>query len=249
MSPATIGLLIFAVTFGGVLFGTWLRVVLPQHYFDKDSQDAIKLGIGLIATMTALVLGLITASTKSSFDDVDATVSKGASELLALDRVLARYGPDAAAIRQNLQSLTRARVDAIWQQTAAAFPSPAMTQAEAITEGIRSLTPTNDSQRALQAKAIDVAESLLLSRWTTVVNNQPSVPVPFLTILVVWQTFIFMSFGLLAPRNPLVVAVLFVCALSVGSAMFLILEMDSPFHGLIRVSNEPLRAAIAHMNQ
>ena len=105
MSPATIGLLIFAVTFGGVLFGTLLRGLLPQHYFDKDSQDAIKLGIGLIATMTALVLGLITASTKSSFDDVDATVSKAAYELLTIDRLLARYGHEASGVRQDLQSL------------------------------------------------------------------------------------------------------------------------------------------------
>jgi len=227
----------------------WLRVLLPQHYLEKESQDAIKLGIGLIATMTALVLGLITASTKSAFDDVDATVTKAASELLALDRLLARYGTEASAIRQEFQRLTRARVDAIWHQDSSSFASPALVQAEVTTEAIRNLTPANDSQRALQAKAIDVAESLMLSRWTAVINNLPSVPLPFLTVLVLWQTFIFMSFGLLAPRNPLVVLVLFVCALSVGSAMFLILEMDTPFSGLIRVSEDPLRTAITYMNK
>jgi len=231
-----------------------MRAMLPEHYLDKESQDSIKLGTGLIATMTALVLGLVTASTKSSFDDVGSAVTQSASQLLTLDRLLARYGRETDGIRQDLQRLARARVAAVWQQpsqhgSADATSSPTPFQVEQLLEAIRDLTPHSDSQRALQTRAIDQAETLLQSRWVSVISTKSSVPVPFLTVLVLWQIFIFMSFGLLAPRNWLVVLVLFVCALSVGSAMFLILEMESPFTGLIRVSAEPLRIAIEHLNQ
>ncbi len=127
--------------------------------------------------------------------------------------------------------------------------SPALVEAEDITEAIRQLSPTSEAQRALQAKALDLAESLLESRWISLGTTQNSVPMPFLAVLLFWLAIIFLSFGLLAPRNALVVGMLIVCALSVGSAMFLVLEMGSPFSGLIRVSADPLRSAITHLNQ
>jgi hypothetical protein len=249
VSPVIVGLVVFGVAFAGVLFGLWLRARLPQHYLDKESQDSIKLGIGLIATMTALVLGLITASTKSSFDNIDSTVTEAASQLLSLDRLLARYGSETSGIRHDLKLLAQARVDSVWGQTSNPVAAPALSRAEQITEAIRDLSPGNESQRALQAKALDLGESLLHSRWAAILGTKSTVPTAFLTVLVLWQTFIFMIFGLLAPRNSLVVLVLFVCALSVGSAMFLILEMQSPFSGLIRVSDQPLRTAIEHMER
>jgi hypothetical protein len=232
----------------------WLRTLLPEHYLLKESQDSIKVATGLIATMTALVLGLVTASTKSSFDAIDSAVTQAAMQSLTLDRVLARYGRETDDIRNRFQHVLRARVDAVWQQasktdTGGPAASPALVGAEQLTEEIRRLTPTNDSQRALQTKAVDLAESLLQSRWITIASMKTSVPMPFLAVLVFWLAFIFMSFGLLSPRNGLVVAVLFVCALSVASAMFLILEMDSPFSGIIHVSADPLRNAISRLNQ
>jgi len=142
----------------------------------------------------------------------------------------------------------------MWGQTAIpghADPtaSPTLVEAEDVTDAIRQLSPTNDTQRELQTKAIDLAESLLQSRWITIATMKTPVPIPFLAVLVFWLAFIFMTFGLLSPRNWLVIAVLFFCAFSVGSAMFLILEMGSPFGGLIRVSEDPLLIAIARLNQ
>src|SRR5262245_1765979 len=238
MNPTVIGIVVFGITFSSVLLGMWLRPLLPEHYLHKESQDSIKVGTGLIATMTALVLGLVTASSKSSFDAIDSAVTEAAMHLLTLDRILARYGLETDGVRQQLQQLLRKRVETIWGQAAGqADPavSTTLVEAEDVTEAIRQLTPTNDAQRALQAKAVDLAESLLQSRWGTIAALKSPVPIPFLAVLLFWLAFIFMSFGLLAPRNGLVVAVLFVCAFSVGSAMFLILDMVSPFSGLIRV--------------
>ena len=121
--------------------------------------------------------------------------------------------------------------------------------AEGLAEAIRDLKPRDDSQRALQSRALDLTEALLQARWLVLAGTETSVPVPFLVILLFWLTIIFASFGLFAPRNATVLAVLFVCALSVGSAVFLVLEMDVPFDGLLRVSADPLRYAYAHLNQ
>jgi hypothetical protein len=103
MNHTIVGMIVFTCTFGGALLGMWLRKTVPEHHLDAESKDTVKVGIGLIATMTALVLGLITASAKSSFDDMEAAVKTTAVEVLALDRVLARYGSETGEIRKGLQ--------------------------------------------------------------------------------------------------------------------------------------------------
>jgi hypothetical protein len=255
LDPTIVGLIVLACTFAGALLGMWLRTALPEHQFDAESRDTVKVGIGLIAMMTALVLGLVTASAKSSFDAVDAAVKQSATQVLALDRALARYGSDTSEIRNGLQRAVGARIDAIWPQgsskPASLDPTRAgtMSRTEGLADAIRGLKPHDDSQRTLQARALDLAESLLQARWIVSTSTGTSVPVPFLAVLLFWLTLTFASFGLFAPRNAMVVTVLFVCALSVGSAVFLVLELDGPFDGLLKVSADPLRYAHAHLNQ
>jgi|MudIll2142460700_1097286.scaffolds.fasta_scaffold02389_1 hypothetical protein len=255
MYPTMVGLIVFTCTFGGALLGMWLRTTLPEHHLDAESRDVVKVGIGLIATMTALVLGLVTASAKSSFDAVDSAVKTTAIQVLTLDRVLARYGAETGAIRQSLQRGVGARIDMIWPQGGSKpanldpMGSGAGAQTEGLAVAIRALQPRDGAQRALHARALDLTEALLQARWLVLAGTETSIPVPFLVILVFWLTITFASFGLFAPRHATVLAVLFVCALSVGSAVFLVLEMDTPFEGVLTVSAEPFRYALAHLNQ
>ena len=116
MDATIVGIIVFTCTFAGALLGMWLRTALPEHWLDAESRDTVKVGVGLIATMTALVLGLVTASAKSSFDAVDTAVKQTATQLLALDRVLARYGSETGEIRKGLQRVVGARIDMIWGQ-------------------------------------------------------------------------------------------------------------------------------------
>jgi hypothetical protein len=116
-------------------------------------------------------------------------------------------------------------------------------------EAIRGLTPGDASRRTLQTRALDLGESLLQARWLVSAGAGTSVPMPFIVVLTFWLTITFASFGLLAPRNATVLSILFICALSVSAALFLILELDGPFSGLLRVSASPLRYAYAHLNQ
>jgi hypothetical protein len=254
MNPFVVGMIVFACTFGGALLGMWLRAVLPEHHLDPDSKDTVKIGMGLVATMTALVLGLVTASAKSSFDAVDAAMKQTAIEILTLDRDLARYGSETGEIRKGLKDAIGDRIDMIWPQGSSkpanldTMRSRVGSGAEGLVAAIRGLKPHDDSQRALQSRAVELSEALLQVRWQVLAGTEKSVPVPFIVILLFWLTIIFVSFGLFAPRNATVIAVLFVCALSVSSALFLIMEMDAPFDGLLKVSADPWRYAYAHLN-
>jgi len=253
MNPTRIGVVVFAIAFGGALLGMWLRARLPEHHLTDDSQGTIKLGIGLIATITALVLGLVTASAKSSFDSVDNAVKETASHLLALDRALARYGPESGEIRKAMKQAVGERIDMIWPKDSSRpislDPSIAGMEhrVEALADAIRSLKPRDNLQRSLQNRAVDLAEAVLQSRWLVLAGTEASVPMPFLVVLLFWLAVTFTSYGMLAPRNGTVIAVLFVCALSIGGALFLVLEMDGPFDGLLRVSPDPLRFAYTHI--
>lgn len=248
MRPIILGAVVFVCTLGTALLAMWLRAVLPQRYLDTESRGTVQLGIGLIATMTALVLGLVTASAKSSYDSVAVAVKETAINVLELDRVLARYGSEAGEVRKGLKHVVGAAVDRIWPQGPGKtdrldLPGSGASQGEELADAIRRLQPRDDVQRALQSRALSLADALLKTRWLVLASSAPSVPVPFLVILVFWLGLTFASFGLYAPRNILVVMVLTACALSVASAVFLVLEMDAPFDGMLAVSGEQLRHA------
>ncbi|HEY4646685.1 MAG TPA: hypothetical protein VIH25_10435 [Steroidobacteraceae bacterium] len=176
-------------------------------------------------------------------------------DILKLDRLLARYGPETAEIRGSLQHIIANQIVTNWPQSSTRHANPdpmrsgAATAAEGFAVAIRGLEPRDDSQRALQSRALDLSEALLQARWVRFAGVGTSVPLAFLVVLIFWLTITFASFGLFAPRNATVLVVLFVCAVSVGSAVFLILELDGPFDGLIKVSADPMRYAHAHLNQ
>ena len=254
MNPTKIGVIAFAFTFGGVVVGLWLRRILPTHHLDKPSERVITRGIGLVATMTALVLGLVTASAKSSFDAVNAAVKESAVQVLALDRVLARRAGDGGPSRSVEAGNRRAHRDGLAER----FVQVRRRRCDRSRDGVprrvtgrhaRGLVPRDDSQRVLQARAVDLAEGLLQTRWVVMGGDEESVPTPFLVVLLFWLTVAFVSFGMFAPRNGTVIAVLLVCAVSIGGALFLVLEMNGPFDGLLRASADPLRFAYSHINR
>jgi len=114
---------------------------------------------------------------------------------------------------------------------------------------LRELAPRNDIQRELQTQAITLANDLAHMRWTIILHNETSVSLTLLIVVVVWLALIFAGFGLFSPRNGTIVVSLLMCALCVSGAIFLILEMDSPLTGLVRVSDGPMRAALAHLGR
>jgi hypothetical protein len=248
MSSLEISFITLAVVFGGALLGIALRAVLPQNELSGESREVVKLGVGLIATMAALVLGLLIASAKSSFDTQNAELTEMSSRVVLLDRILAHYGPEAKEARDVLRSSVADSLNSL--KDASVSPQfGSSTNGEILFDKIQGLSPKDDAQRSIHAQALNIMLGLGQTRWLIAAQRGNSVSVPMLVVLVAWLTIIFISFGLFAPRNVTVVVSLLVSALSVSGAIFLILEMYSPYAGLIHVSGAPLRAALAHLGQ
>jgi hypothetical protein len=253
MTAIGLALLVLVCTFGGALLGMRLRALLPEHHLSPDAKELVHLCMGLIATMTALILGLITASAKSAFDAQDQASKTAAASILTLDRTLASYGPETRAVREHLRSALSVAVDTLWnEERGAELPNidAGRTQSvEQIEQGILALEPQNDSQRWLQAQALASASDVLRTRWLSFAGSGSVVPPAFLAVIIFWLTVLFWSFGLFAPNNPLVIGVLLLSAISVAASVFLILEMQSPFGGVMRISDAPLRYALANLGQ
>lgn len=248
-----IGGIVFACAFGGALAGMMLRTILPADHISQESKDVVKLGMGLIATLSALVLGLLIASAKSSFDAQRGGFQQLAANLVLLDRALARYGPETKNSRETLRGLVVSVIERLWPEyasNASGLDASSLTASGGqLIDRIRELSPKNEGQRWAQSQALQITTDLARSRWLLIEQNESAIPTPFLVVVVFWLTILFTSFGLFSPWNSTVVTTLLVCALSLAGAVFLIVDLDAPFGGLIQISNTPLRNALSQIGQ
>jgi Protein of unknown function (DUF4239) len=251
VSAIAIGLIVFALVFGSALLAMYVHSALPEHHVSADSKDTVKLGMALIATMSALVLGLLVASAKSAYDTRSSQLVQVSADIILLDRALARYGPETKEARALLQRSVAATVDRFWPAEGAKLIAidPNASPVEVLYDKIEALSPQNEAQHAMQTQAQSLAANVGRTRLLLFENLSSSIPAPFLVVLVFWLCITFASFGLFAPRNATVVAVLCVCALSVAGAISLILELDRSFEGLLQVSGTPLRTALAQLDR
>jgi len=252
VSSLAISLVAFACVFGGTLLGMFIRSILPGHHVSDESKDVVKLGTGIIATMAALVLALMIASAKSNFDTMSNGLRQIGSRVILLDRIMAHYGPETMEARDLLRRSVTSAIARIWpedkiRQAVAKSPEGTV-DIETIQDKLRQLSPRNDAQRWLQSRALQISGEIAEGSWLLIEEiGQSSIPTPFLVMLVFWLTILFASFGLFSPSNATVIAVLLICALSAVGSIFLILELDTPYEGLIKLSSAPLRNALAHL--
>jgi hypothetical protein len=249
MSPVVISSISFAFIFGGALLGIFLRVALPPHHLSAESKESVKVGMGLVATMGALVLGLLVASAKSSYDTQSNELTEMSGSVVLLDRVLAHYGQGAQGARDQLRTSVNRVLDSMWAKDSNGTTSEPPIRAEALYDSVQGLSPRDDTQRSIQAQALSLVVGLGRTRWLMYEQRVSSVSVPLLIVLIFWLTIIFISFGLFAPRNATVVISLFLAALSVSGAILLILELYTPYAGIIQISSAPLRAALTHLGE
>jgi len=253
MDARTIALIVFASIFGSAMIGFLLGQGVLQRHLDNESKDIVKLATGLIATLSALVLGLLVSTAKGTFDQVNNELTQTAVKVVVLDRVLAEYGPEAKDVRALLKtSYTEATAPLIsgdeYQQEKSDSPQ-GVARLEGIQAAVRALVPKTEAQKGLQARAIQISNEIASSRWLLVIQRQGSISVPLLVIMVFWLSVIFGCWGLFSPRNLVVAAALLASALSVSGATFLILEMDRPLTGWIRVSSLPMERAVSHLGE
>ena len=246
MNTTLTALIVFGCLVGAVLLGRGLRRMLPQEHLSADSRDVIKLAIGLVATMSALVLGLLVSSAKGSYDTERSEVIQMAAKVAFLDRLLAIYGPEAAEARVRFHDAVKQAVQQIWPEEARqpAQLAPNTQAGNAVYGVVQALSPHDDAQRKLKEQAISVGIDIGQLRSLLAAQSIPSISTPMLIVLVLWLAIIFLGFSTLAPPNVTAIFALIVSVVAVSGAIFLILELDQPFGGVIRISSEPMVNAL-----
>ena len=248
MSAWQISLLAFAIIFGGAVLGVLLRPLLSESHLQPDSKDVVRMATGLIGTLAALVLGLLIASANSSFDQKTNQVRQLTATIIVLDDLLAQYGLEAAPLRTRLRQSIAPLANRIWHEQKSSTGNPvhfeSSAEASTFENELQRLSPNNDTQRSLQSRAIQAFTEGAQTRLLLFAQAGGSIPVPFLIVLVFWLSAIFVSFTLFARVDLVVMAALLICALSFAGAIFLVLELDSPFTGLMGISSTTLRNAL-----
>jgi len=250
MNAIAVSLTVSGCVFAGGVVGLVLHRIVPKPHMTKETQDVIRLGTGMLSVMASLVLGLLIATAKTSYDNADHDTRRYAAELILLNETLRDYGNAAAVPRALLRQYTAQALQDVWPTGDAAVvienqESGALL--ERVREATRALNPVDAGQRWLQEQALQINVSLLRQRWLLIEQDNSSIRPIVIVILVSWIALIFASFGLNAPRNATVVVAFLVFSLAIGGSFFLILEMADPFLGAMKISSNAMVGALAHM--
>jgi len=247
LTALTVAIVTFVLVSGGAWLGLYFRNVLSEDRLRDDVRDVIKLSAGLIGTMAALVVSLLIASAKGSYDTKTTQIKQITANIIQIDLDLEQYGPDAQNLRMMLRRAVPVLINQIWNEGDRSKVSAYSATAEGLelVKGVQQLQPGNDSKRVLQAQVLSAVASLVQARLSLFTQSNNAIPTPFLIILIFWLAIIFACFGLLVRPNRVVIVTFFVGGLSVACAIFLILEMGQPFTGLMQISSEAPRHALA----
>ncbi len=251
MTPILLSLLVFVCVFGAGWLATRVRSRLPEHHLSSDTKDTVKLAMGLVATMTALILGLLVASAKSSYDTQKSAVIAAAAKLIVLDLGLAHYGPETAAARSDLREAVEDMAAKLWPKAGSehARLDPNTLAGNRVYQAIEALTPQTDSQRELKSQVRNWSIEIGQMRWLLFAQSGSAISEPLLLVVVCWLSILFFSFGLFAPPNPTALMAILIAAISVSGAIFLILELDHPFDGLIHIPSRAMDIALEHLGK
>lgn len=252
MTSGWVFLVTFGATVGGMLLGMVLRALLPAVTLNTETKEVVRLGVGLLATLSAVAISLMIASAKTSYDTQDAHFRQFSADVILTDQLLAQYGSGAVEIRKLMRIAVPAALDRIWREKAVSAPQNSAfstsSVAEQIYDAIEALSPANDAERLLKPRIERASGEIARARLLMFADVDSPIQRPFLLILVFWLTVIFISFSLFVEPGPVVLVAMLIFALSVASALFLVADLSRPFAGLMQISNEHLRDALAPLN-
>jgi hypothetical protein len=251
MAPIVESFFVLVCVFGSGYLGLALRRHLPQQHLQEESLGMVRLCTGVIATLTALVLGLLIASAKGSYDRVNDGVTSAAADIVLLDRTLAQFGPQAHEARELLRAAVVSSLETVFSSQSHGMTDLDTRQGQARVERLQAelqgLAAENEVQRGLKARALELSNVVAQTRLLTITQAQTPIPPVFLVVLVVWLAIMFAGFGLVTATNRTVIVALFLCALSLAGAVLMIEELSRPLNGLMRVSSAPMRYALEHL--
>lgn len=255
------------VLLGGSALGVFVRPFLSERHRSAETTDLIRLVVTMLVTFAALVLGLLTTSVKASFDSVDDDLRSFAINIIQLDRSLRQYGSETDRARAVLRSYTAAAIASTWTTEpkppgnyypSRVSPPPSADSIESTSLGdmltrlevdLRRLEPQDPMHRRLALVILNQFERLTRMRWRLIEEAHSSISMPFYIVLTLWLVIVFASFGLSAPRNILSYITILLGALSIASVIYVILDLDTPFTGILMVSSQPMRDALAELSR
>jgi hypothetical protein len=242
----------FASTTVGIALGMTLRSRLPRPHLSQDTKEVVRLGASLLSTLAAVLISLMIASAKTSYDTQDAHFRQFASHVILTDQLLAQFGPEATGVRALMRQAVPAALDRIWREKAThAAQNTAFTPtsaSEQIFHAIEALPTASDEQRALKLRILQAGSDVANARLLMFADVDTPIMTPFLLTLVFWLTVIFTSFALFVDPGIVVGAALLIYAFSVSSALFLVADLGQPFAGLMQISSEQLRHALVPLD-
>jgi len=248
MTSLTVALLAFVCLSASIVLGFLLQNRLPNHHLDADSKDTVKLASGMIITLTAMLVGLLVSSAKSSYDSLNAGVVEGGARMIQLDHALAHLEPETIPIRRQIRESVEFTLATVLTQNGASEEGTEEFEKrswiDAIQQRMRALKTSTDAERQIYNEAYQLAMDLAGNRWKLIEQHQSALPTPFFAILLCWLGLLFTTVALFAPRNGTAITVLMICALLMSSALFLIQDLNQVPNGLIRLSPAPLQKAL-----
>ena len=251
MSSITVSSIVFASIFGSGLVGMAVRRAIPTDYLGSGEKEVARLVTGLMTTMAAIVLGMLVSSAKASYDARTNEIAEISSEVVTIDRMLSKYGDETTEMRAQLRLLVEAGINRIWpaQSPVQAELKP-RDEAEVLVDELRLLAPKSDAQAQVKAQILGMVVELRKTQWLLFLKSkQSALPIPLLLVVVSWLALIYLSFGLFTPPSPTIVVTFVFGALAVSGAVLIILELYTPFRGVLRISSDPILEALSQMGR
>ena len=249
MNALAMSSLVFVLVLGGALAGMAIRRVRPAEHFTPEAKDTIRLSIGLVVTMTSLVLGMLVSSGKTFYDGEKNQVAELSSQVVLVSDLLKAYGPETGQLRIEGQRSVEEIVDRIWpKERSQSVQLKPMANGALFYEDLQLLTPKSEAQASVKAQLLAATLNLRRTYWLMYLQSEErSITIPLLSVVTAWLVIIFFSFGIFAPHMPNVIVTLVICAIAVSGAIFIILSMNSPFSGVLRISPAAVRDVLIQM--
>ena len=249
MDSLHVTLAAFGVICGGMAFGFIVRRFLREHHLDTRTQDVVKLATGVVASMTAIVLGLLVASAKSGFDAHAADARALVVNIMLLDRSMRGYEPPLNAERQGLAHFVADLRDKLWNENSTLTDEQIMSQLDRIRDKFSRLDPQSAHDKSLNDRILSLTDKATLSASELLLQEPVSVRIQMIVILDTWLAVTFFAFALFAPLNLVSAISLATGAGAVALALFMIIELNAPFQGFIVVSPQTMDHAIAVLSK
>jgi hypothetical protein len=253
MSPWAIALIVAALILAGAALGRELRTRLPEHHLADDTREMVKIGIAFLTTLAALLLGLILSSAKSSFDTKSEEVQAASAKIALIDHNLRQIGAAADPARGLLREAIASWDRDMWSDSVArALPSALREDAPGlknVRDAIQALSPTDPAQRLAWSRSLALADEAEQIRSLAIRQTGSTMTIPLLVLVVFWLALIAFAMNVFAPSNGTIYTLNVLSAASAASAIFLILEMDRPFGGMIHVSQAPVHEVLLQLSR